>query len=163
MKKLNNPFARKEDYNCFGCDPRNPTGLALEFYEDGDELVTFWKPGASYQGYNMVLHGGIQATLHDEIASWTVFVKGGTAGFTRSLSVEYLQPAYTNDTQITVRAGLSSLEEKSAKIESVLYDSQGKACSRAVADYAIFPQKLALRKFGFPGREAFYTAEGSED
>ena len=155
MKKLKNPFAEMDGFNCFGCDPGNRLGLRLDFYEDEEEIVTFWKPDEEYQGYNLVLHGGIQATLHDELASWVVFVKAGTAGFTRSLRIDYLSPAYTSDAQITVRARLTELEEKSAHIESVLYDSRGTACSRAVAEYAVFPEKLAVRKFHYPGREAF--------
>jgi acyl-coenzyme A thioesterase PaaI-like protein len=162
MQKLNNPFARMESYNCFGCDPGNSAGLKLDFYRDGDEVVTYWHPHEDYQGYNLVLHGGIQATLHDEIASWVVFVIAGTAGFTRKLSVEYLQPAYTSDELITVRARLTSLEEKTAGIESTLYDSRERACSRGLAEYAVFPEKLAVKKFGFPGREAFYPQREEE-
>ncbi len=159
MRKLNNPFTPGEGFNCFGCNPDNAIGLGLEFYEDREELVTFWQPGDNYQGYNRILHGGIQATLHDEIASWVVFVKAGTAGFTRNLSVDYLQPAYTGDTRITVRARLISHEAKTAQIESTLFDSRGVACSKGRAEYAVFPEKLAVKKFGFPGREAFYGAE----
>ena len=75
MRRINNPFVRYDGYDCFGCAPENPLGLALDFFEDGEDLVATWEPGEHYQGYNRVLHGGIQATLLDEIASWVVFVK----------------------------------------------------------------------------------------
>ena len=34
MKKLINPYLEKQGYNCFGCSPKNPIGLHLEFWED---------------------------------------------------------------------------------------------------------------------------------
>ncbi len=39
----------------------------MEFYEDGDEVVSIWKPRPEYQGWIDTLHGGIQAVLMDEI------------------------------------------------------------------------------------------------
>ena len=42
MDKIKNPFGGMEDqgYNCFACCPSNPFGLKMEFYEDGDEIVS---------------------------------------------------------------------------------------------------------------------------
>ena len=63
MKKIQNPWLHKEGYNCFGCAPGNEAGLKMEFYEDGDEVVSIWHPGPQYQGWIDTLHGGIQAVL----------------------------------------------------------------------------------------------------
>lgn len=72
MKKIRNPFAlhKSQDYNCFGCSPDNEIGLNLEFWDTGDEIITQWMPDNKFVGYKNVLHGGIQATIMDEIASW---------------------------------------------------------------------------------------------
>ena len=43
-KKIINPWRNHEGYNCFGCSPDNPIGLHLEFYEDGDYIVSTWHP-----------------------------------------------------------------------------------------------------------------------
>ena len=51
MKKIINPWRNHEGYNCFGCSPDNPIGLHLEFYEDGDYIVSTWHPGHNYQGW----------------------------------------------------------------------------------------------------------------
>ena len=40
-----------EGYNCFGCASNNEAGLKMEFYEDGDEVVSIWKPRPEYQGW----------------------------------------------------------------------------------------------------------------
>ena len=45
MKKIKNPWIDLTDkgYNCFACAPSNPCGLKMEFYEDGDDIVSLWK------------------------------------------------------------------------------------------------------------------------
>ena len=73
MKKIKNPWLSKPGYDCFGCCPENPQGVAMVVFEDGDEIICFWKPQSHYQGWINTLHGGIQATLIDECASWVVF------------------------------------------------------------------------------------------
>ena len=44
MKKIINPWKGLEGYNWFGCAPNNEAGIKMEFYEDGDEVVSIWKP-----------------------------------------------------------------------------------------------------------------------
>lgn len=51
MKKIINPWKGLEGYNCFGCASNNEAGLKMEFYEDGDEVVSIWKPRPEYQGW----------------------------------------------------------------------------------------------------------------
>ena len=29
-----------DGYHCYGCDPNSPQGLRMEFYENGDEIVS---------------------------------------------------------------------------------------------------------------------------
>ena len=67
--KIINPWEGMEGYFCFGCAPNNESGLKMEFYEDGDEIVSKWVPEARFQGWLNTLHGGIQATLLDEICA----------------------------------------------------------------------------------------------
>ena len=82
MKKIINPWKDMEGYNCFGCSPDNEAGVRMEFYEDGDEVVSIWKPRPEYQGWLNTLHGGIQSVLLDEICGWVVFRKLQTGGVT---------------------------------------------------------------------------------
>ena len=48
MKKIVNPWLGIDGYFCFGCAPDNEAGVKMEFYEDGDEIVSVWKPEAKY-------------------------------------------------------------------------------------------------------------------
>ena len=87
MKKILNPWVNKEGYFCFGCCPTNPYGVHMEFLEDGDDVVSLWKPSIFYQGWLNTMHGGILSTLVDEISGWVVSRKLQTSGMTTHLDV----------------------------------------------------------------------------
>lgn len=57
---------------CFVCGQENPVGLKLNFYETapGEVTVDYVAP-EHFQGYPGVLHGGIAATILDEMAGRT--------------------------------------------------------------------------------------------
>ena len=105
MKKILNPWAglTERGYNCFACAPNNPYGLKMEFYEDGDDIVSLWTPGNNYQGWLDTLHGGIQATLLDEIGGWIIARKFQTSGMTTNLNIKYKRPIPTGE---NVKIGL---------------------------------------------------------
>ena len=46
MKKIINPWKGMDGYYCFGCAPNNKAGVKMEFYEDGDDIVSIWHPEA---------------------------------------------------------------------------------------------------------------------
>lgn len=156
MRKIVNPFIKSENYSCFGCSPRNPFGLKMDFFEEGDEVISIWKPDNRYEGFNNVLHGGIQATLMDEIASWVVFVKLKTGGFTSNLNVSYKNNLLIDKGDITLRASLKEMEKNIAHITVSLYDGNDKLCSEAVASYFTLPEKIATAKLRYPGIDSFY-------
>ena len=94
-------------YNCIGCSPDNPIGLHLCFYEDGDDIVTRWRPTADHQGWLNTLHGGIQALILDEVCGWVVTRKLQTAGVTSKMETRYRRPVSTLDTELTARARIT--------------------------------------------------------
>jgi len=84
---------------CFGCGPDHPTGFRLAFRteESGDarEVVTDFTPGDRYQGPPGIMHGGLVATLADEIAAWAVIALLGKFGFTAQMTCKLLKPVRT--------------------------------------------------------------------
>jgi uncharacterized protein (TIGR00369 family) len=156
VKKIRNPFLESENYLCFGCSPKNESGLQMEFYEDGDEVVSHWSPNESFRGYDSFLHGGIQTTLMDEIAAWAVFVKVKTAGVTSRIDARFLKPVYTNRGKIELRARLDELVKNIATIQVRLFDSKKMLCSESVVECFTYPQKIALKRLHYPGYESFF-------
>ena len=106
MKKIINPWKDMEGYNCFGCAPNNEAGVKMEFYEDGDEVVSIWKPRPEYQGWFNTLHGGIQSVLLDEICAWVVLRKLQTTGVTSKMETRFRKSVATTDSHIVLRASI---------------------------------------------------------
>jgi len=156
MRKIHNAYADIAEYHCFGCSPTNPIGLKLHFWEEGEWVYAKWTPDKWYEGYLNVLHGGIQATLLDEIADWVLIVKLGTSGVTKNLNITYLKPVYVNQGEITIRAKFISQNENAVMTYAELMDKEGTVRSHAEIEYFAFPPEIAKRKYNFPEPEAFF-------
>jgi acyl-coenzyme A thioesterase PaaI-like protein len=130
----------------------------MRFFEDGNDIVSHWDPQEHFQGYNHVLHGGIQATLMDELASWVVFVKLKTAGVTQSMEIDYRKPSFTNGGRVVLRAAVESREKRRASIRCRLYQNDV-ASSEALCVYALYPERMARERLHYPGVEAFYRED----
>lgn len=58
----------EDDHMCFVCGKQNGAGLQLEFELIGDDRIrTEFTPLKRFQGWKDVLHGGIIATILDEV------------------------------------------------------------------------------------------------
>lgn len=140
MRKIINPWVGTEGYNCFVCSPDNPIGLHLEFWEDGDYIVSKFKPTHDYESWQNTLHGGIQALLIDETAGWVVCRKLQTNGVTSKMEMHYLKPVSTLLNEITVRAKLTKMMRNVAFIEAELLDEDAQVLTRADLVYFCTPR-----------------------
>lgn len=156
MRKIINPYTHLEGYNCFGCSSKNELGLQMEFYEDGEYVKSKWAPKAHLAGYGNILHGGIQSTILDEIASWVVYTKAKTAGVTATLNVKYKSTVFTDKGDLTIRAKLIDQNRRFATINAELLDHNENVCAEAEVKYFIFPIEVAKQKYKYPGPEAFF-------
>jgi uncharacterized protein (TIGR00369 family) len=162
MRKVHNPFRGREGYHCFGCSPDHPTGLNLSFVEENEEIVSVWEPESRFEGYHGVLHGGIQATLLDEIASWVVYVKLKRAGVTSSMNVRYHKPVFMDGGLLTIRSKVVALRRNLADIHAVIYNRSGELCSEATITYFTFSEKVSRESFFYPGEQAFFPNEDED-
>ena len=158
MKKIINPWLDHPEYNCFGCCPDNPIGLHLEFYEDGDYIVSTWHPGHNYQGWIDTMHGGILSTLIDEVCGWVVTRKLQTSGYTVQLNVkfrkavpskaDYRKAVPTTEPELTIRAKVSKQVRNLAYISAEITNSKGEVCNEGEAIYYLMNPEKA-KEMGF--------------
>ena len=151
MKKIKNPWLQKPGYNCIGCSPDNPMGLHLDFWEDGEDVVSRWTPTADYQGWIDTLHGGVQSLLLDEVAGWVVTRKLQTTGVTSKMEVQYVKPISTYDSLLTIRARISRQMRNVAFIEGEIYNAHGEVCTKATLTYFCASRQKAEETMGFCG------------
>jgi len=155
MRKIKNPYNLSEN-RCFACSDTNPIGLKLSFEESENFMHASWEPSEYYQGYKNVLHGGIIATLLDEIGAWCVNVKTGTAGVTAVLNVKYLKPVFITKGKVSMKAEIIERKERNVMLRCYLFDGAGTLCAQAETDFFIYPEDIARRRLNFPGKESFY-------
>ncbi len=151
MKKIINPWKGIKGYFCFGCSPDNEAGLKMEFYEDGDEVVSKWHPQAKYQGWLNTLHGGIQAVLLDEICAWVIVRKLQTTGVTSKMETRYLKPVKTTDDFITLRASIREQKRNLVTLDACIIDKDGDVCTRTTCTYYTFSPEKARTEMFFCG------------
>lgn len=158
MKQIKNPFiqSKQGDYNCFGCSPHNSNGLHLTFFEDGDQLISKWDPLHFLEGYHDVVHGGIQGTLMDEIGAWAIYIKCETAGVTSNMNVDFIKPLRISNGTVTLKAKLIEQTKRQAIMQTEIYDGENVLCAKGLYTYFIYPQRIATKRFGYPGIDAFY-------
>lgn len=155
-RKMYNAYADLEGYNCFGCSPSNPYGLKCEFTDEGEYVTCHWQPSENYQGFFGVLHGGIQATLIDEIASWAIFSREKTAGVTVELNVRYRKTVRTDKGEIWLRAKVTDVSRCLVTAHVELFNENNDLATEADVVYMIYPEELARKKLDWPGVDAFY-------
>lgn len=149
MKKIINPWKGLEGYNCFGCAPHNEYGVKMAFYEEGNEVVSVWKPDGHYQGFLHTLHGGIQSVLLDEICGWVVFRKLQTAGMTSKMETRFRKAVSTDSRYLLLRASLREQKRNLAFVEARLYNDRGELCAEALCTYFMFPKEKAEKEMYF--------------
>lgn len=148
IKKIINPWKDYKEYNCFGCAPNNPFGLHMEFYEDGDDIVSTWHPNRHYQGWVDTMHGGILSTLIDEVCGWVVTRKKQTSGFTTQLNVKYKKAVSTNEPHLTIRAHIEKQMRNLLFIHAEILNSKGELCTEGEAIYFLMNEEKA-KEMGF--------------
>lgn len=151
MKKIINPWHDFPGYKCFGCAPGNEAGTHMEFYEDGEEVVSIWKPRTEYQGWIDTLHGGIQAVLLDEICAWVILRKLQTTGVTSKMETRYRKSVSTCDSYVVLRASIREVKRNLVLVDAKLYNEVGEICTESVCTYFTFSQQKAREEMGFTG------------
>ena len=94
MQSDNQGAKQPSSRHCFGCGVENNHGLGLAFYEVGPGRVECETVVAEhFQGYPGVVHGGIVATMLDEIVGRVLMIGDPTRRLmTAKLVVRYRKP-----------------------------------------------------------------------
>ena len=80
-----------EPHNCFACGALNTHGLHLELHVDGERCWTDLAIPSRFQGWDEIAHGGIVATILDEVMAWSL-VDHDNWGLTARMTVDFKRP-----------------------------------------------------------------------
>jgi uncharacterized protein (TIGR00369 family) len=120
-----------DDRNCFVCGPGNGAGLRLVFRpategQSAEAEVVF---PAHLQGWKGTVHGGLLATVLDEVMVQAAML-GGVKCVTAEMTVRYKRPAATG-VPYRVSGRVLASRGRILQAEASLLDASGEACAQA--------------------------------
>ena len=77
---------------CFVCGTDNPGGLDCAPEREGNKVVVRFTPGDTHRGFSKAVHGGITASLLDEVVGVAAGQRSGGKCATVELTVRYRRP-----------------------------------------------------------------------
>jgi len=107
---------------CFVCGDNNDIGLKARFDYDGSQVTTEIVAGREFEGYRGIYHGGIVATLLDEVMIKAILAEDKFA-VTAEISIRFHEPVHIGDKirfvgKVTQRKGRMFLTQGEATSES---------------------------------------------
>ncbi len=119
--------------HCFVCGPENPIGLKLRFLSDGNSVRTRYTPTRQHEGYRHIAHGGLIATILDE-----VMIKAALAEeiycVTAQMDIRYKVPVAV-DTELTFEGRITERKGRIIKTEGTVKDDAGTLYADARGTY----------------------------
>jgi acyl-coenzyme A thioesterase PaaI-like protein len=133
------------DNTCFGCSPHNDRGLQLEFVRTGPkEVECRYTAAAHFGGMPGVIHGGIQATILDEVmgvAAHCAFDHDTEVWMaTVDFSLRYRRPAPT-EAPILVLGELERIDGRNVHVRGEIRDLGGKTLTTATARWRVIDRR----------------------
>ncbi len=133
---------------CFICGVQNPVGLHMAIYNDHDSGCIYSNITVpdQYQSYPGVVHGGIVATMLDEISGRATISNGDDQNLmvTVKLEVKYRRPTPTN-TPLKVVGRVVSQTETRAKVEGEIQLADGTVTACCESLLARPPEDMRTR------------------
>jgi uncharacterized protein (TIGR00369 family) len=126
------PFASSPTNRCFGCGEASPIGLRLKFLRTPDNaIVSFPVVSDVFGSLPDRLHGGVIATILDEVMSKAVLAQKPLS-VTRTMEVEYLHPV-PSGVKIRAEGWLVRSERRKHWTESRILNEEGAVLARGTA------------------------------
>jgi len=88
-------------FNCFVCGKDNPKGLKLDIKKDGNFAYAEFSLSNDYEGYPGIIHGGILASILDDVMANTKFLDGFIV-YTVELNIRYLKHCLVSEKLVAV-------------------------------------------------------------
>jgi len=129
---------------CYICGRDNPVGLKMTFYDDGKSMVkSLVTPADYFQGYPGVLHGGVVASILDEVVGRSVMA-GDHHRFmmTVNMTVQYRHPVPMG-VELTAVGQVNKLKARIGKAEGKIVLPDGTIACEAQLTLANMPEQLA--------------------
>jgi len=133
------------DHNCFACGRENPIGMRLGI-EFGEGMArASWTAGADFVGWSDKVHGGIIATLLDEVMAWAPSSFDSWA-VTAEMKIRYRSPALPGE-ELTASGKVVNRRRRIYEVAGEVRGADGRLVAEARGRYlgATPSQKAELK------------------
>jgi uncharacterized protein (TIGR00369 family) len=117
------------DHNCFACGGANPIGLHLEIALGEGTAQTTWRALPAFVGWENKVHGGILATLLDEVMAWAPSSYDSWA-VTAEMTIRYRSPANPGEA-LTARAEVVNRRRRIYEVAGEVRGEDGRIVAEA--------------------------------
>ena len=78
--------------HCYVCGTDNPTAFKLAPHREGKKVVLAYTPAPGHRGFSNTIHGGVTATLLDEVIGHAAGILAEGKAATVELKITYKSP-----------------------------------------------------------------------
>ncbi len=132
-------------FHCFGCDPHHPKGLRLSFDVAGpDRLQTRFTISGEYVGAERFVHGGIIATVFDDLMKWCLLRFRRCAHITVQMEQRFRHPIFVDTPLVGEAAIVEDLPDGKVRLTATLAAASepGTILAEGSAVFAVTPPDL---------------------
>jgi uncharacterized protein (TIGR00369 family) len=143
------------DHNCFACGDKNAIGMGLHIELGEGTASTSWTPGEDYVGWEDKVHGGLLATLLDEVMAWAPSSYDSWA-VTAEMNIRFRSPANPGET-LTARGWVDQRRRRIYHVRGEVRGQDGRLVADAAGRFlgASPTQKAGLKeRYGTPATKA---------
>jgi uncharacterized protein (TIGR00369 family) len=150
------------DHNCFACGDKNAIGMRLHIELGEGTASTSWTPGEDYVGWEDKVHGGLLATLLDEVMAWAPSSYDSWA-VTAEMNIRFRSPANPGET-LTARGWVDQRRRRIYHVRGEVRGAHGRMVAEAEGRFlgATPAQKAGLKeRYGVPATETTEATQGT--
>jgi len=122
-------------HSCFVCGESNPIGLNLRFETDGRIVRTRFTPRREHIGFKQVVHGGLIATVLDEIMVWACVTQTKRFAYCAEMTVRFQNPLRPGEETLATAELVANRRDRIFEVKSELKHSAGQILATATGKY----------------------------
>jgi uncharacterized protein (TIGR00369 family) len=132
-------------HSCFVCGESNPIGLNLRFETDGCIVQTRFVARPEHAGFRQTVHGGLIATLLDEMMVWACAVGTKRFAFCAELNVRFQIPLRPGDQVLATAELVENRRGKIFEAKGELRNEAGELLASATGKYLPIKEEIAAQ------------------
>ena len=122
-------------HSCFVCGEANAHGFKIRSETDGKIVRTHFAFRSEHVGFKQTVHGGLTATLLDEIMTWACVVQAKRFAYCAELNVRYLLPVQPGQQLVASAELVNNRRGRIFEAKAEMKDQLGTVLATATGKY----------------------------